>query len=354
VTRDELGLEHRGQDQPTHSCDAKGATARVTVLTPGLAAALAALVITAVYLDGSPQSRPAGQVGLGEGAGPARAIGFRPEGTVLTATWLDWTVRLWRIDPGSGRAEPLGPAVPGRIAALAPDGATLAVGGLAAVTLWDGATDRPLRTLPTGDGPTFALAFRRDGGALAAAGERAVTVWDLAPGREGAVTRLLPCEAKCLVFALDGRSLATGGLDGLVRVWDLETGQLRFAVRSHVYYLTSLAVSDDGRTLASASDCDRVARLCDAATGRSIAELRGHTAPVLAVAFVPGGKMVATAGMDGTVRLWDVRSGRERACLRCPRVTPGTLAFSDDGRSLAVGGFEPEVRVWDVSGASGH
>jgi WD40 repeat protein len=318
-----------------------------------LAAVLAVLVIGVTYLAGSPQDRSARRVILDDSAGQARAIGFGPGGEVLAATGVDWTVRLWRIDPRSGPAVPLGPAVPGRVGALVPDGATLAVGGLADVTLWDGATDRPWRTLPTGDGRVYALAFRRGGGALAAAGERAVTVWDLAPGRERAVTRLELPETKSLTFAPDGRSLATGGLDGSVRLWDLATGRPRFAVRAHDGSVSALAFSDDGRTLASASACERVARLWDVATGRGLVALRGHTALIQALAFAPGGRAVATAGSDKTVRLWDVPSGRERACLRCAGVRPGALAFSADGRSLAAGGGEPEVRVWEVSGIPG-
>jgi hypothetical protein len=141
--------------------ETRGARTRVKVLTWGWAAVLAALVITVVYLAWSPYSRPARRVSLGEAAGRSRAIGFGPGGEVLAATMFNETIRLWRIDPGSGPAVPVGPAVPGLVAALAPDGAALAVGGLAAVTVWDGDPDRPRRTLPTGDGPTSALPFRR-------------------------------------------------------------------------------------------------------------------------------------------------------------------------------------------------
>ena len=110
-----------------------------------------------------------------------------------------------------------------------------------------------------------------------------------------------------------------------------------------------LAFSDDGRSLASASDCDRVARLWDAATGRGLGALRGHGAPVLAVVFASGGRVVATAGVDETVRLWDVPSGRERVALRGGGEPPCALAFDPGGRALAAGGFGPTVWVWEIS-----
>ena len=72
----------------------------------------------------------------------------------------------------------------------------------------------------------------------------------------------------------------TGGQDGCVRFWELETARQRLAVRPHARYVTALALSNDGRALASASACERVAPLRDVATGRESVALRGHTAPV--------------------------------------------------------------------------
>jgi WD40 repeat protein len=145
-------------------------------------------------------------------------------------------------------------------------------------------------------------------------------------------------EVLSLAFGPDGRTLMTSGQDGWVRFWDLATGRQRLAVRPHARHTTALALSDDGRTLASASACERVARLRDVATGRESVALRGHTAPVQALAFAPGGRMVATGASDETVRLWDVPSGRESACPRCPGIRPGVITFSRDGRALAAGG----------------
>jgi len=338
MTRDKLGLDHRGPDHLSHLGDAvKIALMRVKILIPGWRSVLAALVIGGVYLAGSPPDRIARRVGLGESAGQARAIAFGPGDELLAATMLDGAIRVWRIGPGSDRAVSSEPALPGFAAAFSPDGLTLAVGGDSVVTLTEAAPDHPQHTRRTGDGPTCALAFRRDGQSLAAAGERGITVWDTASVGERAAARIGLRDAASLTFGPDGRSLVTGGQDGWVRFWDLATGRQRLAVRSHARYVTALALSNDGRTLASASDCDRVARLRDVATGRESVALRGHTAPVLAVAFTPGGRVVATGAADETVRLWDVPTGRERARLCCPGVRAGALAFSADGRALAAG-----------------
>jgi WD40 repeat protein len=314
---------------------------------------LTTLIISVFYLDGSPRYRPARQVSLGDSTGPSRAIAFGPGGELRVATLPTGSTQTWRIGPGSRRAAPSGPALPGFASAFSTDGATTAVGGLSTVTIREADPERPTRTFKGDDGIISAVAFRLDGGMLASAGERGVSLWDTKAGGEPAAMRIGLRGGISLAFGPDGRSLATGGRDGYVRLWDLATGRQRLAVQAHARDVTSLAFSDDGRTLASASTCERVARLWDVASGRGLVELRGHTAPVQSVAFAPGGRTVATGGLDETVRIWDVASGRELANLRCPGVRVGVLAFSPDGRALAAGGVEPEVRVWDLSSIPG-
>jgi WD40 repeat protein len=87
------------------------------------------------------------------------------------------------------------------------------------------------------------------------------------------------------------------------------------------------------------------------------ANLKGHTNAVVAVAFSPDGKTLASASYDGTLKLWDMTTGKERATLGEYKGCLGYVAFSPDGKTLASGaigspGFFPDlkqVKLWDVA-----
>jgi sugar lactone lactonase YvrE len=352
VPRDPLDLPDLIPDQPPNSGEAPGGVrTRVKVLTRGWFAALAVLVLGGIYLDGLCQPVTTRPISLDEPAGHARALVFCLGGEVLAASMLDGTIRRWWVDPRTGEAGSLGGPIPGFVAAFAPDGATLAVGDVSTVTLWDVASDQPQQTIRTEGGRTFALSFSRDGRLLAMAGEREVVVWNVAVGCNP--VRKFPREGVLsLAFAPDCRSLATGNKEGSIRLWDLSTGQQRLELRAHGRPVTSLAFSDDGRRLASA-EWDHAVKLWDV-TGRELVTLRGHTASVQSVAFLPGSQTIATAAADGTVRLWNVGTGSEQAAREGLGVGAGVIAISPDGRTLATGGNEPTIWVWDVSAIPGE
>src|SRR5207249_4786676 len=161
-------------------------------------------------------------------------------------------------------------------------------------------------------GQVSAVAFSPDGTTMASGGlDRALKLWDVATGQERAV--LSQGGIRDLAFSPDGKTLATADWgDTPVKVWDLGAEPPR--VMSRVSGAWSVAFSPDGKTLATGAKLWRTgAKLWDAATGKERVTLQGHKGDVTSMAFSPDGKTLASASGDRTVKLWDVATGQGRA-----------------------------------------
>jgi len=129
-------------------------------------------------------------------------------------------------------------------------------------------------------------------------------------------------------------------------VWDAATGASLAELKGHTSVVNSAAFSPDGTRIVTASD-DQTARVWDAATGASLAELKGHADSVYSVAFSPDGTRIVTASWDQTARVWDAATGASLAELKGHTGSVHSAAFSPDGTRILTGSRDGTARVWD-------
>jgi WD40 repeat protein len=157
-----------------------------------------------------------------------------------------------------------------------------------------------------------------------------------------------------VAFAPDGATLATGtggpnGHAGAVRLWDVATGKEIRPFAAHPGGVTTIAVSRDGKLVATCSSSDKAVRLWDVASGRELRRLEGHETGVDEVQFSPDGKLLASTAWDQPVFIWDVATGKVVQALRDHATLGPHMRFSADGKMLATAGNNATAGVWDVA-----
>jgi len=146
-----------------------------------------------------------------------------------------------------------------------------------------------------------------------------------------------------ITFSPDSRTLAAGGDDGTIQLWDMEYLSTLNIFQAHEAVLRALEYSPDGARLVASGD-DGLIRVWDAVTNEKLQEWSSPLVYILA--FSPDGTMIATGETGGTVGLWDVASGERKTVLETGDVR--SLDFNADGTEIALG-VGNTVEIWDVA-----
>ncbi len=232
------------------------------------------------------------------------ALTFSPDGkSLLTASARgNGDIHIWDAETGNSDGVLKGHTGGLFEVSFSPDGKTLVSGGWdAAIRIWDFAARREVQAIASPEGRWIRSVVISAGGKIAAGGGKVFLL-----EADGQLVKTFDMDAAPLCFSLDGRLLAgTTWRKGRVTVWDIRTGEKVGAWQAHKGLANGVAFSGNGRTLATAGS-DGVVRLWDIATQRELAELR-HEGHAYQLAFSPDGTTLATTGKeDRLVKLWDL------------------------------------------------
>jgi WD40 repeat protein len=144
----------------------------------------------------------------------------------------------------------------------------------------------------------------------------------------------------------DGKKLATSGHDGIVRIWDVETGELERALLGHEVAAYGVAWSPDGKYLASAGYYS--ARVWDGATGMQVRNLKGKQGVTL-VAWSPDGtKLLTGGGGSGGIALWDVAAAKLLSETEYGTQI-ASISFSSSGEQVATAATRAGTYIADTA-----
>ncbi|GLV57743.1 serine/threonine protein kinase [Dictyobacter sp. S3.2.2.5] len=256
-----------------------------------------------------------------------------------------------------------------RITALAwsPDGKYLASASYdKTVQIWDAANGKHLFTYKKHTERVNSVCWSPDSQMVASASDdHTVRLWRSPTGQTEHVFDKHSGAVKTVAWSPDGQSLASAGQDTKVLIWQAREGAHEVSVtyQEHTASVNTLGWSSDSHLIASAGEdnCVRIwepgrvqqkrsffSALFSPAPSQRV--LRGYSGNVLALAWSPNNRYLATASSDYHVRIDGTHSGYAFSHVKIDNSTlKNTLAWSPSGQHLAIGGNDKLIHLWSVA-----
>ncbi|MHC5855588.1 protein kinase domain-containing protein [Nostoc sp.] len=284
------------------------------------------------------------------------SVAISPDGQTLASSGsYDETIKLWNLATGEEIYTLIGHFSSVNSVAISPDGKTLASSSWNSIKLWSLATGEEIRTFTGHSGSVNSVAFSPDGKILASGSDdKTIKLWNLATGMTIKLWNLATGKTVCtltghsrsvdsIAISSDGKTLASGSDDKTIKLWNLATGKIIRTLTGHSRSVDSIAISPDGKTLASGSN-DKTIRLWNLTTGKTIRTLTGDLSADYSIAISPDGKTLVSGSWS--IELWNLATGEEISALTGHSNYVSSVAISPDGKTLVSGSWDNTIEIW--------
>lgn len=153
-------------------------------------------------------------------------------------------------------------------------------------------------------------------------------------------------EVNTVAISPDGKTIASGSDDKTVKLWQLNGGKEIRTLNSHSDWVYSVAISPNGETLVSGSK-DNTVKVWDLKIGKELLNLKDHKGLVNTVAISADNQNIASGSYDTTIKIWNRKTGQLIRTLTGHSAPVLSVAFSPNNRTLVSGSVDKTAKVWD-------
>ena len=230
--------------------------------------------------------------------------------------------------------------------------------------VWESVSGRELHTFRGHSTPINSVAFSPDGRwIVTGSSDQTAKVWESASGRERltlkghatGIPRVLvygeghPVRGNFAVaFSPDGQRIVTGSSDQTAKIWEAASGRELLTLKGHSAPITFVAFSADGQRIVTGSE-DKTGKVWESASGHELLTLTGHSDQIWSGAFSADGQQIVTGSDDKTAKIWEAASGRELLTLRGHTDLIRSVGFSRDSQRIVTGSWDQSAKVWEVA-----
>jgi len=284
------------------------------------------------------------------------AAQFSPDGRRIVTASKDGTARIWDAQTTQPLTAPLTHEREVRYAEFAPDAKRILTISGSTVRIWDGSTGRLLSHSIVHQAEINTAHFSPDGTrVLTASADRTAQIWDAESGRPIAKpmqhgTWVIDSGVLSAEFSPDGQRVITASADRTARIWDARTGEPLTEPLQHQHGVLFAKFSPSGQRFISSTG--RTLTICDASTGRVLANRQAQDRILRQAEFSPDGGLLLTWSVPrveswGTMAIWNAFTGEPVAELHRIKSQLVEARFDPSGRRVLTC-FEDGVWIWDA------